>query len=162
LPSLPWPGGLTESERTAGSVAEFGGTMPAGAGSVNDRGRYLTHTCWKHRRSPLGPRLAPPENRQIISVSKRACEYGLSTASGRYRVQIQDTSPIVRHFRRFSWQKRRFANCHKNVFFAVDTGERPNLYTHPSARRTALYGLTARLRNPHWFSENASDSHRRH
>lgn len=94
-----------------------------------------------------------PQKNAVEVERKRDCEYGLSAAPAGRRPKTGDFPPIFRIFAAPEWQKNRFAQCHKNVVFAVDSGERPNLYTHPSARRTALYGLTARLRNPHWFSE---------
>jgi hypothetical protein len=77
--------------------------------------------------------------------TNRDAEYGLSAARAARRGEIRDFPALFPNSAACGWQKNSFSNCHKNVVFAVDRGERPNLYTHPSARRTALYGVTARL-----------------
>lgn len=105
------------------------------------------------RKLTFGLELRGPKKSATEYGITRGPEYGLSTARSGIGPKFKVSGRNFPGFAPIGPQKNAFAKCHKIVVFAVDSGERPNLYTHPSARRTALYGLTARLRNPHWFSE---------
>src|SRR5690606_15134264 len=102
-----------------GSVAEFAGTMPARAGSVNDRAAAYTTPAGSRRCVPwpLGRTL---RNRQIISVSKRGCEYGLSAASAQYRSRFKVRPRFCRHLALFFGEKTASQTVTRTYFFAVD------------------------------------------